>query len=206
MRDSIIHFGENLPRVALREAYRNADAADLCIVLGSSLTVSPANDIPKRVAQRGGKLVIVNLQKTDLDDLATLRIFAKTDPVSTMLDAAMKPHCPPRQEASITVGNRHVLLPDNGDGNRHQWTVFVQPALGAHVGIERVEFKLHPTFEPSLVTVQRPAETGSWSCTRVGWGTFVVGISVHLKGRGAPVELTHQLQFNQESLSRTVVV
>ena len=82
MRDSIIHFGEDLPEKSLDLAYKNGKKADVMIVLGSSLRVSPANAIPEETVEKGGKLVIVNLQKTPLDSSAHLRIFAKTDLVS----------------------------------------------------------------------------------------------------------------------------
>lgn len=49
------------------------------IVLGSSLTVSPANKMPEKTHKKGGKIVICNLQITDIDDLCELRIFAKCD-------------------------------------------------------------------------------------------------------------------------------
>lgn len=80
LKDSIIHFKENLPQAALESAFANAEKADLCIVLGSSLTVSPACLVPKEVTKHG-KLVIVNLQTTPQDNLAHLRIWAKTDQV-----------------------------------------------------------------------------------------------------------------------------
>lgn len=79
LHDSIIHFGENLPEKALKDGFRNARAADLVLVLGSSLTVTPACDMPKQAAQGGARLVIANLQKTPLDDLAALRIHARCD-------------------------------------------------------------------------------------------------------------------------------
>ena len=82
MKDSIIHFGENLPTTALELAYANGEKSDVMIVLGSSLRVSPANDIPEETVKAGGKLVIVNLQKTEMDSSAALRIFARTDVVS----------------------------------------------------------------------------------------------------------------------------
>eukprot|EP01120_Amphizonella_sp_Union-15-10_P012665 TRINITY_DN5671_c0_g1_i1.p1 TRINITY_DN5671_c0_g1~~TRINITY_DN5671_c0_g1_i1.p1 ORF type:complete len:513 (-),score=72.83 TRINITY_DN5671_c0_g1_i1:107-1645(-) len=78
LKDSIIHFGENLPTETLKKAYDHGNEADLCIVLGSSLTVSPASDIPRSTAKQG-KLVIVNLQRTPLDHLATLKIHCQTD-------------------------------------------------------------------------------------------------------------------------------
>jgi hypothetical protein len=49
-------------------------------VLGSSLTIPPANTIPETVGDRqDGKLVICNLQSTPLDSSADLRVFCKTD-------------------------------------------------------------------------------------------------------------------------------
>jgi len=85
LKDSIIHFKESLPVEAVTKAFQWAEKADLCIVLGSSCTVSPACHVPRKVAENGGKLVIVNLQKTPLDSLSSLRIFAKTDGLMTAL-------------------------------------------------------------------------------------------------------------------------
>lgn len=65
----------------LQLAAENSAKADLHLAMGSSLTVTPACDMPRKTAKKGGKLVIVNLQKTPLDHLATLRIFQKTDVV-----------------------------------------------------------------------------------------------------------------------------
>jgi NAD-dependent SIR2 family protein deacetylase len=58
---------------------QNTKQCDLMLVLGSSLTVSPACHMPEKVGKKGKKLVICNLQKTPLDELATIRIFAKCD-------------------------------------------------------------------------------------------------------------------------------
>ena len=57
--------------------------ADLAIVLGSSMRVSPANSLPQMTAENGKPLVVINLQRTPLDPLCTLRIFAKTDEVNS---------------------------------------------------------------------------------------------------------------------------
>ena len=77
--DSIINFGEYLPEKELTNAFAHAEKADLCIALGSSLRVSPANAIPGRVAARGKPLVIGNLQKTPLDSAAGLVVHAMCD-------------------------------------------------------------------------------------------------------------------------------
>jgi NAD-dependent SIR2 family protein deacetylase len=52
--------------------------------MGSSLTVTPAADMPKLVGQIG-KLIIVNLQKTPLDQYAFLRVNALCDDFMKLL-------------------------------------------------------------------------------------------------------------------------
>lgn len=79
--DSIINFGENLPENDWNQAVLNAKMADLCICLGSSLTVSPANEIPKMVKKSSGKLVICNLQQTPLHYKCDLPIYGFCDDV-----------------------------------------------------------------------------------------------------------------------------
>lgn len=88
--DSIINFGESLPEDALQLAFDHANKADLCLVLGSSLTVSPANEVPETVGlRRGAKLVICNLQKTPLDRVSHLRIFSEADGLMTRVMKAL---------------------------------------------------------------------------------------------------------------------
>ncbi|KAE9362891.1 DHS-like NAD/FAD-binding domain-containing protein [Stipitochalara longipes BDJ] len=80
LHDSIVNFGEPLPAQALETAFQHAKKADLCLVLGSSLTVTPANEIPEIPGRsKKAKLVICNLQTTPLDKLSSVRIFSKTD-------------------------------------------------------------------------------------------------------------------------------
>ena len=63
-------------------AFEEHNKADVCLVMGSSLRVTPAADAPAECAANGGKLVIVNLQKTPLDSSAALVIRAFCDDVS----------------------------------------------------------------------------------------------------------------------------
>lgn len=78
--DTIINFGESLPETALALAWENAQMADLCLVLGSSCTVTPAADIPELVGRnKSAKLAICNLQQTPLDDVSDLRVFSTAD-------------------------------------------------------------------------------------------------------------------------------
>ncbi len=54
---------------------------DLCIVIGSSLTVYPAGLMPQYALSSGAKLAIVNEGETELDQVAHLRIWAKAGEV-----------------------------------------------------------------------------------------------------------------------------
>ena len=53
--------------------------ADVILVLGTSRTVFPAAGLPRLTLQKGGKVIIVNAQRTSLDDYA----FARMDDLAT---------------------------------------------------------------------------------------------------------------------------
>jgi NAD-dependent deacetylase len=72
MRPNVVLFGEALPEEALDRAAEASHAADLFIVLGSSLLVSPANYFPQIAKAQGAKLVIVNHDPTPMDDVADM--------------------------------------------------------------------------------------------------------------------------------------
>ena len=57
--DSIINFGENLPKRDIKAGFDNCLKADVCLAMGSSLRVTPAADMPAQTAEKGAKLVIV---------------------------------------------------------------------------------------------------------------------------------------------------
>lgn len=49
--------------------------------MGTSLQIRPCRDLPRKTKKNGGKIVIVNLQKTSLDSLANLIIHERCDHV-----------------------------------------------------------------------------------------------------------------------------
>jgi NAD-dependent SIR2 family protein deacetylase len=57
---------------AMNSATKHSQKGDLGIVLGSSLKVTPACDLPAKILGNGGRVVIVNLQSTPLDPRASL--------------------------------------------------------------------------------------------------------------------------------------
>jgi len=83
VRPDVVLFGESLPEKALATATQVSKNADFFVVLGSSLTVSPANYFPSWAAQNGARLLIINNEPTHLDDKATWVIH---DPIGKVLN------------------------------------------------------------------------------------------------------------------------
>jgi NAD-dependent deacetylase len=74
LKHATISFGQQLQPEVLQAATTLAKAADLFIVLGSSLVVEPAASLPVVAKQHGASLVIVNRDPTQLDSFADLVI------------------------------------------------------------------------------------------------------------------------------------
>ncbi len=74
IKPDVVFFGEPLPEDALFRAREAASEADLCIVMGSSLYVYPAAYLPQLTVMNRGRLIIVNLGKTGLDDMAYAKL------------------------------------------------------------------------------------------------------------------------------------
>ena len=70
LKPNAVFFGEPLEAKIIKKADEMIDKCDLLIVLGSSLLVSPVSFYPSRAISHGAKVVIINLQKTYIDDQA----------------------------------------------------------------------------------------------------------------------------------------
>ena len=66
---------------ALREAQALAMAADVVLVVGSSLQVYPAAGVPRLAREHGAELCIVNAEPTTFDQLAAVVIHGKAGEV-----------------------------------------------------------------------------------------------------------------------------
>jgi len=74
LKPDITFFGEPLPDKAFINATLHAQECDLLIVVGSSLLVYPAADIPLFAKQGGAEVVIINIGETQHDDIADVII------------------------------------------------------------------------------------------------------------------------------------
>lgn len=74
LKPATISFGQSMPERETAEAYKRSAACDLFIVIGSSLVVHPAAQMPVVAKRAGAKLVIVNRDETVCDNLADIVI------------------------------------------------------------------------------------------------------------------------------------
>ena len=74
---SVVDFGDSLPQKDLEDSFQHSSHCDLFIVVGSSLVVSPANDIPRVALRLGARLVIINQGETPMDGSCHLRFDEK---------------------------------------------------------------------------------------------------------------------------------
>ena len=72
LKPDVVFFGEPLPSAAMMEAFRMARECDLMLVVGSSLQVYPAADVPEVATDRNVPVVIVNDEPTPLDVAAAV--------------------------------------------------------------------------------------------------------------------------------------
>jgi NAD-dependent SIR2 family protein deacetylase len=90
LASSVVNFGQPLPRKALADSYQHSEKCDLFIVIGSSLVVTPAADMPKVALERGAKLVIINQGETPFDRVAHLRFWEEIGEVLPPAVARLK--------------------------------------------------------------------------------------------------------------------
>lgn len=88
IKTAVISFGQAMPEAEMARAEAETLACDLFLVLGSSLVVYPAAGFPALAKRRGAKLVIVNREPTELDDVADLVLHDEIGPV---MSAAVSP-------------------------------------------------------------------------------------------------------------------
>jgi NAD-dependent deacetylase len=74
VKTATISFGQAMPEEAMNRASELAQDCDLFVAIGSSLVVWPAAGFPMMAKNCGAKLVIINNEPTEQDDIADLVI------------------------------------------------------------------------------------------------------------------------------------
>jgi hypothetical protein len=97
----------------------------------------------------------------------------------------------PAAQEALSVDNVSKYL-----GNEQwEWTIFVKAPASVVKDVQAVEYRLHPTFSPSVVTVTEPgSQEMPFGLRRTGWGVFEVAVKVTFRD-GRTTRLTHMLKF-----------
>jgi NAD-dependent deacetylase len=90
IKPKVVLFGDSLPMDDFSLAFHHAARAELCIVMGSSLTVTPAAHIPEAAAAHGARLIIINRTPTPLDDHADVVIRGGLEETADAIDAVRR--------------------------------------------------------------------------------------------------------------------
>ena len=91
LKPATISFGQAMPERETAEAFRRSADCDLFIVIGSSLVVYPAAQMPVVAKQSGAKLVIVNRDETACDKRADVIINGQAGAImAAILDEVKK--------------------------------------------------------------------------------------------------------------------
>lgn len=77
LKPATISFGQRMPERETAEAFRRSAGCDIFIVIGSSLVVYPAAQMPVVAKQSGAKLVIINRDETACDKRADVVIYGQ---------------------------------------------------------------------------------------------------------------------------------
>jgi NAD-dependent deacetylase len=89
VKPDVVLFGELLPEAAMARAQELAEAAELMLVVGSSLAVHPVAGLPELTLAGGGRLAIVTRGETPYDDVAAVKLGGEVDEELTALLAAL---------------------------------------------------------------------------------------------------------------------
>ena len=72
LRPGVVWFGEMLDPATLQQAQAAAARCDVMLVIGTSGLVYPAAGLPAEALRHGAKVIVVNPQASELDELATV--------------------------------------------------------------------------------------------------------------------------------------
>jgi NAD-dependent deacetylase len=87
IKTATISFGQAMPEREMARAEAAVAACDLCLVVGSSLSVYPAAGFPLKAKRAGARLAILNREATVQDPYADLVIHGEIGPI---LSSAIK--------------------------------------------------------------------------------------------------------------------
>ncbi|EPS69126.1 hypothetical protein M569_05639, partial [Genlisea aurea] len=134
LRDSVLDWEDALPTKEMDLAEKHCKMADVVLCLGTSLQITPACNLPLKCLRGGGKIVIVNLQRTPKDKKASLVIHGLVDKaiglfqvitgVMSLLDMRIYPF------VRVDFFEIIVVQAPNQDGSYVNWTLRIASVHG----------------------------------------------------------------------------
>lgn len=91
LKPNVILFGEQLPVRTMNRSKKETRLCDLMLVAGSSLATAPAGDLPVMAYETGSRLIVVNYDRTHVDEMADVVIHADVVDVLPRLVAPFLP-------------------------------------------------------------------------------------------------------------------
>jgi NAD-dependent deacetylase len=87
LKSEAVLFGEPLPERAMEEAVELCRKTDLMLVIGTSLTIYPAAFLPQLAKNAGAKIILINLEGINRDNVADIVIKGRaTEIVPKLVD------------------------------------------------------------------------------------------------------------------------
>ncbi len=81
LKPTVVLFGEPMPHVAIHDAFDLARESEVMLVVGSSLVVYPAAEIPLVALRSGARMIVVNAEPAPFDGLAEVVIHGRSGEV-----------------------------------------------------------------------------------------------------------------------------
>lgn len=75
LRPDVVWFGEMLDPIVIGASFEAAREADVCLVVGTSAVVHPAAAVPDVTASKGGAIIEINLEPTQLSSRADVSLM-----------------------------------------------------------------------------------------------------------------------------------
>ncbi|CAA7062665.1 unnamed protein product [Microthlaspi erraticum] len=128
LKDTVLDWEDALPPKEIDPAEKHCKMADLVLCLGTSLQITPACNLPLKCLKGGGKIVIVNLQKTPKDKKANVVIHGLVDKVVAGVMESLNMKIPPyvRTDFFQTILTKSL----SGDQKYVNWTLRVASVHG----------------------------------------------------------------------------
>ncbi|KAG8472506.1 hypothetical protein CXB51_035338 [Gossypium anomalum] len=143
LRDTVLDWEDALPPKEMNLAEKHCRMGDLVLCLGTSLQITPACNLPLKSLRGGGKIVIVNLQKTPKDKKASLVIHGFVDKVIAGVMELLNMKIPPY----IRIDLFQIILSQSLSSDKKfvNWTIRIASVHGLSAPlpfIKSVEVKL----------------------------------------------------------------